>query len=236
MAMISAMDAEIGRVLAALQRKGLRENTLIVFQSDNGGPASAKFTGEIDMSKSRIPPDNKPYRDGKGTLYEGGTRVVGLANWPGRILREPPSMGRCTSWTCCRRWPALPARRRPGRSRWTAWTCGRRSARVSPRRAPRSSTTSSRSGGGAAGRLEADLAADPAPKAELYNIARDPSETTDVAAENPNVVAELKRRIEELSKDAVPPLILGDAMPALKAQLFGSVALPEDLKAVEAEP
>jgi arylsulfatase A-like enzyme len=84
-AMITAMDDQIGRVLSALEKRGMRDKTLIVFQSDNGGPRSAKFTGEVDMSKSTIPADNGPYRDGKGTLYEGGTRVVGLANWPGHI-------------------------------------------------------------------------------------------------------------------------------------------------------
>jgi len=84
-AMIGSMDEQIGRVVAALDAKGLRDNTLIVFQSDNGGPRDARFTGEIDMSNSKIPADNGPWRDGKGSLYEGGVRVVALANWPGRI-------------------------------------------------------------------------------------------------------------------------------------------------------
>ncbi len=35
--------------------------------------------------KGELPPNNGPYRDGKGSVYEGGTRVVALANWPGRI-------------------------------------------------------------------------------------------------------------------------------------------------------
>ena len=84
-AMITAMDDQIGRVRAALAKRGMLGNTLIIFQSDNGGPRSAKFTGEVDMSKSTIPADNGSYRDGKGSLYEGGTRVVALASWPGRI-------------------------------------------------------------------------------------------------------------------------------------------------------
>src|SRR5262249_56830210 len=84
-AMITAMDDEIGRVLDALEKRKMRENTLVVFQSDNGGPRSARFTGEVDTSKGTIPADNGPYRDGKGMLYEGGTRVVAIANWPGHI-------------------------------------------------------------------------------------------------------------------------------------------------------
>ena len=37
------------------------------------------------MSKIKLPNDNGPYREGKGTLYEGGTRVISVANWPGHI-------------------------------------------------------------------------------------------------------------------------------------------------------
>ena len=81
-AMITVMDRQIGQVLEALDKRGMRENSLIVFQSDNGGPRSAKVTGEVDTSGGTIPADNGPYRDGKASLYEGGTRVVALANWP----------------------------------------------------------------------------------------------------------------------------------------------------------
>ena len=84
-AMITAMDDEIGRMVAMLDKKGMRANTLIVFQSDNGGTRNPMFAGELDMSKIKIPVDNGPYRDGKGSLYEGSTRVVALANWPGHI-------------------------------------------------------------------------------------------------------------------------------------------------------
>ena len=83
-AMVTAMDDQIGRVIAALEKRKMRDNTLIIFQSDNGGPRSAQFTGEIDMSKSTIPADNGPYRDGKATLYEGGT--VSLRSPTGRAI------------------------------------------------------------------------------------------------------------------------------------------------------
>jgi arylsulfatase A-like enzyme len=82
----TAMDGQIGRVVAALEQKGMLDNTLIVFQSDNGGTRNPMFAGAItDMSKVVLPANNGPYRDGKGTLYEGGTRVVALASWPGHI-------------------------------------------------------------------------------------------------------------------------------------------------------
>jgi arylsulfatase A-like enzyme len=73
-------------------------------------------------------------------------------------------------------------------------------------------------------------------RVELFDIARDPSEKTNLAEQNPDIVARLKQRIEVLSRDAVPPLILAEAMPVLKAQLFGKVVMPEDASAVESQP
>ena len=46
------------------------------------GPTCSSARAEV---KGELPPNNGPYRDGKGSVYEGGTRVVALANWPGRI-------------------------------------------------------------------------------------------------------------------------------------------------------
>ena len=75
----------------------MRENTLIVFQSDIGGTRNATFAGEGDMSKIKNPCDNGPYRDGKGSLYEDGAHVVALANWPvtsSRVARHAAERGR----------------------------------------------------------------------------------------------------------------------------------------------
>lgn len=70
MAMVDAMDVAIGEVIGALEEKGMLENTLIVFCSDNGGIEEA---------------DNRPLRSYKGDSFEGGVRVPGIAFWPGRI-------------------------------------------------------------------------------------------------------------------------------------------------------
>jgi arylsulfatase A-like enzyme len=71
--MVACLDDEIGKVVAALDKKDLRENTLIVFHSDNGGTTNAMFAGQMaDVSKIKLPCDNGPYRGGKGELFEGG--------------------------------------------------------------------------------------------------------------------------------------------------------------------
>lgn len=85
-AMVDCLDENIGKVVAALDQKGLRDNTLILFHSDNGGTRNPMFAGQMtDMSKLVLPCDNGPYRGGKGELFEGGGRVCALANWPGKI-------------------------------------------------------------------------------------------------------------------------------------------------------
>jgi len=70
-AMVAALDESVGRVLDALDRIGVSENTLIVFSSDNGGHG-----GFTSMA---------PLRGSKGMMWEGGTRVPFAASLPGRI-------------------------------------------------------------------------------------------------------------------------------------------------------
>ena len=83
-AMVTALDDAIGMVVAALEKKSMTTDTLIVFHSDNGGAVPNKYpTGDGDVQREVS--DNGPYRDGKGSLYEGSLRVVAIASWPGKI-------------------------------------------------------------------------------------------------------------------------------------------------------
>ena len=73
-AMIHALDRGVGRVMAALRDNGLEENTLVIFTSDNGG---ARYLG--------LPDVNRPYRGFKLSLFEGGIHVPFFMQWPARI-------------------------------------------------------------------------------------------------------------------------------------------------------
>ena len=72
-AMVHAMDRGIGRILKALDDRGLAEDTLVLFFSDNGGVAGVA--------------DNRPLRGAKATVYEGGIRVPAVIRWPRGALR-----------------------------------------------------------------------------------------------------------------------------------------------------
>lgn len=70
-AIVELMDASVGRILNTLEQRGLAENTIVIFTSDNGGYRTASFPSPICA--------------GKGSYYEGGIRVPLLIRWPGRI-------------------------------------------------------------------------------------------------------------------------------------------------------
>jgi arylsulfatase A-like enzyme len=227
-AMITCMDDEIGRVLAALEQKKMRENTLIVFMSDNGGNQSAMLAGDADVSKLKLPADNGPYRGGKGMLYEGGTRVAALANWPGRIkpgeVREMlhvvdmfPTLAALAGASTTKGKPL------DGVDVWSTVSEGRPSPRkevvynVEPFR-----------GGVRQGDWKL-IWRTPLPSAlELYNIAQDPFEKTNLADKHPQIVANLQKRIEELARESAKSLFLQHAFSAVQGAAHGPPSLPNE--------
>jgi uncharacterized sulfatase len=73
-AMVRAVDRSVGRVMEALEKNGIADNTIVIFSSDNGG---AGYIGLKDI--------NKPYRGWKLTFFEGGIRVPMFVSWPAKI-------------------------------------------------------------------------------------------------------------------------------------------------------
>jgi arylsulfatase A-like enzyme len=76
--MIKTVDQSVRRVMDTLEKNGLAHNTLVVFMSDNGG--YIHYSGRFQNISS-----NGPLRGQKGQVYEGGHRVPCIAYWPGRI-------------------------------------------------------------------------------------------------------------------------------------------------------
>jgi arylsulfatase A-like enzyme len=189
--MLAAMDEAIGSILAALDEAKMRRDTLVVFSSDNGGPAPGQVTS------------NGKLRAGKGTLYEGGVRVAALANWPerikaGTVVEQPLHM---VDWypTLLKLAGASLEQKLPldGRDAWPTISAGR----PSPHAEILLNSTPS-NGAIRAGDWKLVLNGE---VVELFNLAQDPSEKNNQATANPAKVKELRARYEALARQAVAP-------------------------------
>ncbi len=76
--MVESVDESLGQIMDYLDRKGVADNTVIIFYSDNGGHS-------LNTAKNSVPHTfNAPLREGKGSVYEGGVRVPMMVYWPGK--------------------------------------------------------------------------------------------------------------------------------------------------------
>jgi arylsulfatase A-like enzyme len=203
--MLAAMDEAVGTIVGAVEKAGVRDRTLFIFSSDNGGPSPGTIT------------DNGPYRAGKGTLYEGGVRVAAFATWDGRI----PAGRTCTEPLHAVDWyptlvklcgakaeQALPV---DGRDVWPTLAQGK----PTPHDAILLNTTPA---GGALRAGDWKLvvkngtdnpdgeAAKAGPKTvELFNLKNDPHEKTNLASSETARVDEMQKQLAAYAKQAVPP-------------------------------
>jgi arylsulfatase A-like enzyme len=204
--MLAAVDEAVAQIVASLKKTGMLENTLIIFSSDNGGPPPGK---------------NTPLRDFKATIYEGGTRAAAFAHWPGHvpagktiegamhIIDWYPTLVELAGGSLKQ---ALPI---DGKDVWPMIT----KAGKSPHKAILSVST--RGTSQAAIRMgdwklivaDADESDGASPKKQpkkyepvsLFNLAEDPGESRNLASVHPERVAEMRKELSVLLKNAVAP-------------------------------
>jgi arylsulfatase A len=213
---IAEIDWSVGRILDAVSRAGLDEHTLVVFTSDNGPWLSyGNHAGSA-----------APFREGKGTTFEGGVRVPFVARWPGRIPQGSVSAVPTMTIDILPTFAALAGTPVPmdrlidGRDAWSVLS-GRRAA--DPHDAlyfywgtelhavrsgkwklhlphPYQALEAAGADGvpGKYERREIDLS--------LFDLDSDPGESTNVAGANPNVVRSLMVFVERARED------LGDSL------------------------
>jgi arylsulfatase A-like enzyme len=194
-AMLANLDAGIGTVLTTLRDTGIERDTLVVFLSDNGGA-----TRELTSS-------NAPLRGEKGQLYEGGIRVPFILRWPaqlpaGRVVDTPVISMDVTATALAAAgvtvegagqdginlMPLLTNDKAPDRPRTFYWRAGTRAAmRQGDWKIVRD---------GARGRLG---------QWQLFNLAADIAEVTDLAAQEPERLKTLVARWEKWSATQVEP-------------------------------
>lgn len=194
-AMITRMDKDIGRLVNKIDSLGLAENTLIIFTSDNG-PMQENAHGHTGYFNS-----NAHLRGGKRDLYEGGIRVPHIARWVNNIEPGTETDHISAFWdflpTACdianveipehtngiSYLPVLMGNEQP-QHEYVYWEFPSQGGKQALRK-----------GKWKAVRL--NVTGNPDAPVELYDLSTDPGEQTNVATENPNVVQELLKLMDE---------------------------------------
>ena len=192
-AMIERLDASVGRVRAELERLGLAERTLLVFTSDNGAYEGRRRTSAAEPAPEPVT-SNHPLRGGKGLLYEGGLRVPMIA-WGGLVRRAGTcavpvvGMDLCATLLALAGHAPLPASDGRDLTPLLAGT-GTPAREALYFHFPHESFASAIRRGD-----EKLVYSWRRERSELYDLARDPGEEHDLAAERPERVAALEREL-----------------------------------------
>ena len=225
---IEELDWSVGEVLEALDRLGLTKNTLVIFSSDNGGltdPASSnaqRGAGYGDGASRPAAPKvkhqaNGPIlRGGKGDIWEGGHRVPFLARWPGKIRpgtrseetisltdmlasfaavagTEPPPQAGPDSFNVL---PVLVGRKLDDSARRPrVMQSGGISGMLSIRQGPWKLIDGQGGGGYRDGKSK------PGEPPQLYNLARDLGENTDVYLQHPEIANRLRQLLHKIKTE-----------------------------------
>ncbi|MGL6076958.1 MAG: sulfatase-like hydrolase/transferase [Fimbriiglobus sp.] len=202
-AMIQILDANIGKVLARLDETKQRENTLIFFISDNGGPHIA------DKDKNPKFTDNTPLRGAKGSMLEGGIRIPFLVSWPAKLkpgVYDKPLIALDIFATAlAQAGGTLPSDRKMDSVNLIPHLSG--GAKIAPhdmlfwRNFGPGGEYAVRHGNWKLIRVKAQAA-------QLYDLASDIGEKKDLADEKPEIVAKLVSAITEWEKGTIPPAFL----------------------------
>jgi len=194
-------------------------NTLIVFHSDNGGAVPTKFpTGDNDVKKTGA--DNGIYREGRGSLYEGGVRVAALVVWPERIKARTvvtrllhvtdmyPTLLKVAGATIDQ------PRKLDGFDAWATLAEGG----LSPREDILLNVEAFR-GAIRAGEWKLIVRATLPSKLELFDIANDPEESQNQADAYPDRVKSLLKKLNDFAYEMAPPKYLEEVGQARSGQI-----------------
>jgi arylsulfatase A len=233
-AMIETLDVAVGRVLDKIDALGLREKTIVVFCSDNGG----LHVLELPRTATTPATHNTPFRAGKGFLYEGGIREPLLVRWPGKVspgvVHEPvvladlvPTFVEMAGAEACN----------PGDFRSIAPVLlggGTLEARPLFWHMPNYTNQGGRPSGAV---REGDwklIEHYEDGRLELFNLKADPSELSDVAASDAPKVAALRGKLEAWRRSVKASMPKGN--PGFQPKLWSACYEAFDASRVELRP
>ena len=184
-AMVTRMDRDVGRIVDLLRQRGLDQRTLVLFTSDNGPHQEGGGDPEFFKSSGGL-------KGIKRDMYEGGIRVPMIANWPGTIAPGSVTTYAAAHWDLFPTFAEIAGAPVPSGLDGTSILPLLRGQTQKPHEFmywefhERGFQQAVRMGNWKAVRLAKDK------PLELYNLADDPTEYTDVAAKHPDVVAKIE--------------------------------------------